>query len=140
MSSPLLTQAVRRDLAMAIRDLMQHGLMEVCTSIVCFLWVYYLSCLSDEQLLPLGYSIVQGDFHQPAHSCGEGAVKKKRIKINLHCGNALVGWFAVFPQRGIEIEIVSSVLTFIFCHLIGMKMNQESGRSLIQIYSYAYLY
>ena len=29
MSSPLLTQAVRRDLAMAIRDLVQHGLVEV---------------------------------------------------------------------------------------------------------------
>ncbi|KAK3770224.1 hypothetical protein RRG08_064334 [Elysia crispata] len=28
-SSPVLVQAVRRDLAMAIRDLMQHGLMEV---------------------------------------------------------------------------------------------------------------
>lgn len=28
MSSPLLTQAVRRDLAMAIRDLVQHGLVE----------------------------------------------------------------------------------------------------------------
>ena len=28
-SSPALVQAVRRDLAMAIRDLMQHGLMEV---------------------------------------------------------------------------------------------------------------
>lgn len=29
MSSPLLTQAVRRDLAMAIRDLIQHGLVEL---------------------------------------------------------------------------------------------------------------
>jgi len=29
MSSPLVTQTVRKDLAMAIRDLAQHGLMEV---------------------------------------------------------------------------------------------------------------
>lgn len=29
MSSPLLTQTVRKDLAMAIRDLVQHGLMEI---------------------------------------------------------------------------------------------------------------
>ena len=29
MSSPALTQCVRKELAMAIRDLMQHGLMEV---------------------------------------------------------------------------------------------------------------
>lgn len=28
-SSPALTQCVRKDLAMAVRDLMQHGLMEV---------------------------------------------------------------------------------------------------------------
>ena len=31
-NSPALVQAVRKDLAMAIRDLMEHGLMEVNTS------------------------------------------------------------------------------------------------------------
>lgn len=46
MSSPLLTQTVRKDLAMAIRDLAQHGLMEVTFELF-FQFITYLAGVVD---------------------------------------------------------------------------------------------
>ena len=48
MSSPLLTQTVRKDLAMAIRDLIQHGLVEVTSLLYIVVYNFYDSLIDKK--------------------------------------------------------------------------------------------